>query len=158
MRALRSRSVAPVLVVVAVVGAAPVAGFEIEAILGSPFPSQLVASPAGDRLAWSPDRALLAYVVGGVRNSAGELPNPLSVPTGVERAVWVLDVPGGSARRRGYVAGVAEIRSCRPAMMPAAPETMSSRMSSAGRISLRRPEAWPAAFISRSSRPPWRIE
>ncbi len=41
----------------------------------------------------------IAYVRGGGPNSKGELPNPLSDPAGVERALWVLDIAGGESVR-----------------------------------------------------------
>ena len=120
---------------------APAAGaepFTLEQIMGSPFPSGLVASPVGDKvawvfnhkgqrdiwvssspdyvggpvtdltaddgqeigaLAWSPDGLFLAFVRGGPPNSAGELPNPVGDPSGVERSVWVVRIRDSLMRR-----------------------------------------------------------
>ncbi|HUP22737.1 MAG TPA: prolyl oligopeptidase family serine peptidase [Thermoanaerobaculia bacterium] len=44
------------------------------------------------QLAWSDDALRIAFVRGGPSNRAGELPNPLSDPAGVERAVWWIDL------------------------------------------------------------------
>jgi len=41
----------------------------------------------------------LVYVRGGEPNSAGELPNPLSVATGVKRQIWAVDLDGGEPRQ-----------------------------------------------------------
>ncbi|MDX1383846.1 MAG: prolyl oligopeptidase family serine peptidase, partial [Thermoanaerobaculia bacterium] len=137
LRRLRQRRVVA-FVLAAAVAAAPVAALELAELLAAPFPSDLVASPAGDRiawvfnrtgtrgiwtaaspewegeelvagggddgqeigdLAWSADGASLAFVRGGAPNAAGELPNPLSVATGVTRAVFVVDLESGEERR-----------------------------------------------------------
>ncbi len=42
-------------------------------------------------LAFSPDGSRIAFVRGDGPNRAGELPNPLSRPEGVERALWVIE-------------------------------------------------------------------
>ncbi len=52
-------------------------------------------------IAWSPNGESLAFVRGGPPNAAGELPNPLSLPDGVERAVWRYDLGTGSATKVG---------------------------------------------------------
>jgi len=40
----------------------------------------------------------VVYVRGGAPNSAGELPNPLSVAAGVKREIWAVDLDGGDPR------------------------------------------------------------
>ena len=50
-------------------------------------------------LAWSPDGDEIAFVRGGAANTEGELPNPLSEPEGVERAVYLLDLRDGGTHR-----------------------------------------------------------
>ena len=44
------------------------------------------------QLSWSDDATRLAFTRGGPQNRASELPNPLSNPAGVERAVWVVEL------------------------------------------------------------------
>ena len=44
------------------------------------------------QLVWSDDASRLAFTRGGPQNRASELPNPLSDPAGVERAVWVIEL------------------------------------------------------------------
>ncbi len=106
---------------------------DLEQILGFHFPSGLVASPAGERIAWLgneegrrnvwgaeapawearrltdyldddgqelgaleflPDGERLIYLRGGAANRDGELPNPLSVPEGVSRDLWMVSWNG----------------------------------------------------------------
>jgi N-acyl-D-aspartate/D-glutamate deacylase/dipeptidyl aminopeptidase/acylaminoacyl peptidase len=101
-------------------------GFTLEQVLSSPFPSDLVAAPAGERIAWvfnaqgkrnvwvaegpefkarqltqynddtgqeivelsfTRDGKWLVFVRGGNPNSAGEIPNPTSDPSGSAQAV-----------------------------------------------------------------------
>jgi dipeptidyl aminopeptidase/acylaminoacyl peptidase len=50
-------------------------------------------------LSLSRDGRVAVWVRGGAPNRAGELPNPTSDPRGVERAIWIAPVTGGSARR-----------------------------------------------------------
>jgi dipeptidyl aminopeptidase/acylaminoacyl peptidase len=52
-------------------------------------------------LRWTPDARAILYVRGGGPNEKGEYPNPHSLVTGVEQAVWVVPVAGGSPRRIG---------------------------------------------------------
>ena len=52
-------------------------------------------------LAWTPDGRALVYVRGGPSNSRGEYPNPLSLPAGVEQALWIVAATGGPPRRLG---------------------------------------------------------
>ncbi|MGH9755525.1 MAG: prolyl oligopeptidase family serine peptidase [Blastocatellia bacterium] len=101
-------------------------GFTLEQVLSSPFPSDLVAAPEGERIAWvfnaqgkrnvwvaegpefkarqltqynedtgqeltelsfMRDGKWLVYVRGGNPNSAGDIPNPTSDPSGVTQAI-----------------------------------------------------------------------
>lgn len=48
-------------------------------------------------LEWTGDGREIVYVRGEGANSAGEYPNPTSDPRGVEQAVWVVSVEGGTA-------------------------------------------------------------
>src|SRR2546430_13374799 len=50
-------------------------------------------------LAWTPDARTLVYVRGGPANGRGEYPNPLSLPAGVEQALWIVAATGGAPRR-----------------------------------------------------------
>src|SRR5438270_10042214 len=52
-------------------------------------------------LAWTPDARTLVYVRGGPANGRGEYPNPLSLPAGVEQALWIVAATGGAPRRLG---------------------------------------------------------
>ena len=102
-------------------------GFTLEQVLSSPFPSDLVAAPTGERIAWvfdaqgkrnvwvaegpdfkarqltqynedngqeitelsfTHDGKWLVYVRGGNPNSAGDIPNPTSDPSGVSQAIY----------------------------------------------------------------------
>ena len=113
-------------------------GFTLEQILSSPFPSDLVAAPAGDRIAWvfdaqgkrnvwgaegpdfkarqltqynedtgqeitdlsfTRDGKWLVYVRGGNPNSAGEIPNPTSDPSGAAQAIYAASWDGGRVIR-----------------------------------------------------------
>src|SRR5215475_4627209 len=104
-------------------------GFTLEQILSSPFPSDLVAAPTGERIAWvfnaqgkrnvwvaegpdfkarqltrydsddgqeitelsfTHDGKWLVYVRGGDANSAGDVPNPTSDPSGATQAVYAV--------------------------------------------------------------------
>ncbi|MBO0727466.1 MAG: PD40 domain-containing protein, partial [Blastocatellia bacterium] len=101
-------------------------GFTLEQVLSSPFPSDLVAAPEGERIAWvfntqgkrnvwgaegpdfkarqltqyneddgqeltdlsfTRDGKWVVYVRGGDPNSAGEIPNPTSDPSGATQAI-----------------------------------------------------------------------
>src|SRR5262245_25416603 len=103
--------------------------FTLEQVLSSPFPSDLVAAPTGERIAWvfdaqgkrnvwvaegpdfksrqltqynedtgqeitelsfTHDGKWLVYVRGGNENSAGEVPNPTSDPSGATQAVYAV--------------------------------------------------------------------
>jgi len=109
-------------------------GFTLEQILSSPFPSDLVAAPAGERIAWvfdaqgkrnvwvaegpnfkarqltqynedtgqeltdlsfTRDGKWLVYVRGGNPNSAGDIPNPTSDPSGAEQAIYAVSWDAG---------------------------------------------------------------
>src|SRR6266699_6583603 len=50
---------------------------------------------------WTPDARAIVYVRGGGPNQKGEYPNPHSLVTGVEQAVWVVAASGGAPRRVG---------------------------------------------------------
>jgi len=52
-------------------------------------------------LSLTPDGRTLVFVRGGAPNRRGEIPNPLSAPDGVERAIWTLATGGGIPRRIG---------------------------------------------------------
>ena len=52
-------------------------------------------------LRWTPDTRAIVFVRGGGPNEKGEYPNPHSLVAGVEQAVWVVPVAGGSPRRIG---------------------------------------------------------
>src|SRR5262249_31584442 len=100
-------------------------GFTLQQVLSSPFPTDLVAAPTGERIAWvfdaegkrniwvaegpdfkarqltqynsddgqeitelsfTRDGKWLVYVRGGNPNSAGDIPNPTSDPSGMSQA------------------------------------------------------------------------
>jgi len=50
-------------------------------------------------LRFSSDADTLAYVRGGGKNSAGQVPNPTSNPAGAEQAVWTVAWSGGDPKR-----------------------------------------------------------
>lgn len=114
--------------------------FSLEQVMSSPFPSELVVSKRGDKIAWafdaegkrniwiaeaptfgarqvtrynsddgqelsdlgfSPAGNAVAYVRGGDKNQAGEVPNPTSDPEGVKQQVWVADVRTGRTTMMG---------------------------------------------------------
>jgi len=50
-------------------------------------------------LQFTPDGKHIVYVRGGAPNSAGELPNPASLPDGGELAIYVVPVAGGEPRK-----------------------------------------------------------
>ncbi|HVS66355.1 MAG TPA: prolyl oligopeptidase family serine peptidase [Thermoanaerobaculia bacterium] len=56
-------------------------------------------------IAWSADAGKIAFVRGGPPNASGELPNPLSDPTGVETAIWVVDLGAPDAEPRKIAPG-----------------------------------------------------
>src|SRR5215475_8940354 len=109
-------------------------GFTLEQVLSSPFPSDLVAAPTGERIAWvfdvqgkrnvwmaegpdfkarqltqynedtgqeitelafTHDGKWLVYVRGGNPNSAGEIPNPTSDPSGASQAIYAVSWDAG---------------------------------------------------------------
>ena len=52
-------------------------------------------------LTFSPDGSRIAYVRGGGKNQAGEVPNPTSDPAGAHQEVWLLDTRTGNTVRLG---------------------------------------------------------
>ncbi len=113
-------------------------GFTLEQVLSSPFPSDLVAAPTGDRIAWlfnaegkrnvwvaegpdfkarqltqynddtgqeitdlefAHDGKWLLFVRGGNENSAGEIPNPTSDPSGVAQAIYAVSWDAGRVKK-----------------------------------------------------------
>lgn len=50
-------------------------------------------------LRWLPDASAVVYVRGGAPNRAGEIPNPLSLPDGVKREIWIAPLTGGKPKR-----------------------------------------------------------
>src|SRR3989442_15465670 len=50
-------------------------------------------------LDFSADGNTLAYVRGGPKNTAGQVPNPTSNPAGAEQAVWTVSWTGGEPKR-----------------------------------------------------------
>src|SRR5574341_55247 len=113
-------------------------GFTLRQALSSPFPSDLVAAPTGERIAWlfnaegkrnvwvaegpdfkarqltqynedtgqeitglefTHDGKWLVYVRGGDANSAGEIPNPISDPSGASQAIYAVSWDTGRVRK-----------------------------------------------------------
>jgi dipeptidyl aminopeptidase/acylaminoacyl peptidase len=54
---------------------------------------------------FSPTGNAIAFVRGGNKNQAGEVPNPVSDPTGAKQEVWVVDVRTGRTARIGEGVG-----------------------------------------------------
>ncbi len=50
-------------------------------------------------LRFTPDGRRVVFVRGGAPNRRGEIPNPTSAPDPAERALWIVPVDGGPARR-----------------------------------------------------------
>ena len=50
-------------------------------------------------LQFTPDGGSIAFVRGGAPNPSGEIPNPLSAPDAVERAIWIVATAGGEPRK-----------------------------------------------------------
>ncbi|MGH9852034.1 MAG: prolyl oligopeptidase family serine peptidase, partial [Blastocatellia bacterium] len=113
-------------------------GFTLRQVLSSPFPSDLVAAPTGERIAWlfnaegkrnvwvaegpdfkarqltqynedtgqeitelefTHDGKWLVYVRGGDANSAGDIPNPTSDPSGASQAIYAVSWDTGRVRK-----------------------------------------------------------
>ncbi len=109
------------------------AQFTIEQVLSAPFPTELRASPVGNKVAWvfnqqgsrnifvaeapdykprkitnyegdngqeinsltfTNDGNSLIFIRGGANNSAGEIPNPIQLQEGVERAIFMVGTDG----------------------------------------------------------------
>jgi dipeptidyl aminopeptidase/acylaminoacyl peptidase len=88
-------------------------------------------------LAWTQDAAALVFVRGGDANRQGEIPNPWSVPDGVEQAIWIVAAAGGEPRK------IAEGRS--PAVSP-----RGDRLAF-----LRRNQVWGASLDGREKPAQW---
>lgn len=114
------------------------AQFTIEQVLSAPFPTELKASPTGNKMAWvfnqqgsrnifmaeapdfkpvkitnyegdngqeinsvsfTPDGNSIIFIRGGANNAAGEIPNPIQLQEGVERAIWIIGTDGKNLRK-----------------------------------------------------------
>jgi dipeptidyl aminopeptidase/acylaminoacyl peptidase len=114
------------------------AQFSIEQILSAPFPTELKASPIGNKVAWvfnqqgsrnifiaeapdfkpikitnyegdngqeinslafTPDGNSIIFIRGGANNASGEIPNPIQLQEGVERAIFVVGADGKNLRK-----------------------------------------------------------
>ena len=114
------------------------AQFSIEQVLSAPFPTELKASPIGNKVAWvfnqqgsrniftaespdfkplkitnyegdngqeinsltfTPDGNSIVFIRGGANNSAGEIPNPIQLQEGVERAIFIIGADGKNLRK-----------------------------------------------------------
>jgi len=79
---------------------------------GSSGPEQITHFPDDDgqaisNLILTPDGTRVVFVRGGGPNARGEIPNPLSLVTEVDRSLWVVDVSGGDPRELGPGGGAA---------------------------------------------------
>ena len=52
-------------------------------------------------ISWTPDASAIVYTRGGDFENGGTYPNPRSITTGVEQAVWIVALDGGAPRRLG---------------------------------------------------------
>jgi dipeptidyl aminopeptidase/acylaminoacyl peptidase len=114
------------------------AQFSIEQVLSAPFPTELKASPVGNKVAWvfnqqgsrnifvaeapdfkpvkitnyegdngqeinsltfTPDGNSIVFIRGGANNAAGEIPNPMQLQEGVERAIFMVGTDGKNLRK-----------------------------------------------------------
>ena len=82
------------------------------------------------------------YVRGGAPNSAGELPNPLSVATGVKRQVWAVDLDGGESHGSSPTAQARSWRPREPHSSIAAPAGCTTSRSRWAVKNLRRVAWW----------------
>jgi N-acyl-D-aspartate/D-glutamate deacylase/dipeptidyl aminopeptidase/acylaminoacyl peptidase len=112
--------------------------FTLEQVLSSPFPSDLIAAPTGQRIAWvfnaqgkrniwvaqgpafkarqltqfnddtgqeitdvefTHDGKWIVFVRGGNENSAGEVPNPTSDPSGARQGIFAVSFDNGRVMR-----------------------------------------------------------
>ena len=114
------------------------AQFTIEQVLSAPFPTELKASPTGNKVAWvfnqqgsrnifvaeapdfkplkitnyegdngqeinsltfTPDGNAIVFIRGGANNAAGEIPNPIQLQEGVERAIFIIGTDGKNLKK-----------------------------------------------------------
>ena len=114
------------------------AQFTIDQVLSAPFPTELKASPTGNKVAWvfnqqgsrnifvaespdfkplkitnyegdngqeinsltfAPDGNSIVFIRGGANNAAGEIPNPIQLQEGVERAIFIVGTDGKNLRK-----------------------------------------------------------
>ncbi len=133
-----------IALLVVVTGRIDAQSFTLEQVMSSPFPSELIVSKRGDKVAWafdaegkrnlwiaeapafaarqlthydkddgqeltdlsfSPNGSAIAYVRGGAKNQAGDVPNPASDTAGAKQEVWVVDSRTGRATRTGEGSG-----------------------------------------------------
>src|SRR6266705_604384 len=133
-----------IALLVVVTGRIDAQRFTLEQVMSSPFPSELIASKRGDKVAWafdaegkrnvwiaeapafaarqlthyeiddgqeltdltfSPNANTIAYVRGGDKNQAGDVPNPASDTAGARQEVWVVDSRTGRATKMGDGSG-----------------------------------------------------
>ena len=72
---------------------------------GPSFAGRQITGWTGDEgqdvldLSFTPDGRNVLFVRGGGPNRQGEIPNPTSAPEPAERAIWVVSLDGGDARR-----------------------------------------------------------
>src|SRR5258708_2226169 len=129
-----------IALLVVVTGRIDAQSFTLEQVMGSPFPSELIVSKRGDKVAWAFDAegkrnvwiaeapafnarqcthydrddgqeltdltfsangSAIAYVRGGNKNQAGEVPNPSSDSAGAKQEVWTADVRTGRLAKMG---------------------------------------------------------
>lgn len=114
------------------------AQFTIDQVLSAPFPTELKASPTGNKVAWvfnqqgsrnifvaeapdikpvkitnyegdngqeinsltfTPDGNSIVFIRGGANNAVGEIPNPIQLQEGVERAIFIVGTDGKNLRK-----------------------------------------------------------
>ena len=114
------------------------AQFTIDQVLSAPFPTELKASPTGNKVAWvfnqqgsrnifvaeapdfkplkitnyegdngqeinsltfTPDGNSIVFIRGGPNNAVGEIPNPIQLQDGVERAIFIVGTDGKNLKK-----------------------------------------------------------